>query len=464
MARSVASGVSGGLIRAATYNHGRIDWSAIAADAFGNAFGNSIVGEMQAGGDQVSSAGPVDPTKRNEHAIEALTKEAEKYGGFDKIPSNSPALRMAMESAKAGNEAVFVLAKSGEAGMDFAGPINLASADADQWKAAFASQLKAGARDLAISGGVIAGMFQTVGDGLIGAGTLLKDVLLAQQYMLLGGDRHLNRAIPGFELRREGFNSIEAVGQAVADIAKDPGRYIGDVIGRSVDEVASRLRTAQDTDALGDWFLYGASVGNITMGVASVIAGAAGAARLATASAREVTSLLRTRIDKLAPDVRANPIAPELSRGMALRTSGQPDFTIPWGKGIEKQGFAWENRIAADTPSSARLPANFKTFDFFDDATGTAISAKTVDTMTSARLAKPEQIYSRIKRDIDAVVNFDSYTLKGVTLSSDTIAMRELRLAIPGATANDQWLQVQRAIQYGQQNGVTVRVTRVPGG
>ncbi|MFN9806483.1 MAG: hypothetical protein ACK56N_08640 [Betaproteobacteria bacterium] len=49
MASSLASGVTGGLIRAASYNHGRIDWSSIAADSFGNAIANSIVGEMQAG-------------------------------------------------------------------------------------------------------------------------------------------------------------------------------------------------------------------------------------------------------------------------------------------------------------------------------------------------------------------------------------------------------------------------------
>jgi hypothetical protein len=47
MASSLASGVSGGLIRAATYNHGRIDWSAIAADSFGNAIGNSVVEGMR---------------------------------------------------------------------------------------------------------------------------------------------------------------------------------------------------------------------------------------------------------------------------------------------------------------------------------------------------------------------------------------------------------------------------------
>jgi hypothetical protein len=62
MASSVASGVSGGLIRAATYNKGKIDWSAIAADAFGNAFGNSIVGEMQESADAIQRA-YADPSR-----------------------------------------------------------------------------------------------------------------------------------------------------------------------------------------------------------------------------------------------------------------------------------------------------------------------------------------------------------------------------------------------------------------
>ena len=45
--RQFVGGVTGGAIRAAAYNGGKIDWSSIAADAFGNAMGNSIVEAMQ---------------------------------------------------------------------------------------------------------------------------------------------------------------------------------------------------------------------------------------------------------------------------------------------------------------------------------------------------------------------------------------------------------------------------------
>lgn len=317
---SIVNGTIAQSVRMQVYSDGKVDWASIAGDAFGNAIGNSVIDALRPGGNQGTSAEPVDPTKRSQQAIDALTKEAEKYGGFDKIPNNSPVLRMAVESAKAGNEAVFALAKSGEAADGFAGPIMLAS-EGESWKDAARSVLRQGARDLAISGGVVAGMFQTVGDSLIGAGALVKDVLLAQQYMLGGGDNALNRFLPGFEMKQEAYQNVRALGQAVEEIARDPGRFIGNTIGKSIDNVATRLQVAQQTDELGDWFLYGASVGNVTMGVASVIAGAAGAARLATAGAREVTTLLRTRIDEFAPDVRANPVAPELSRGAPVPTN-----------------------------------------------------------------------------------------------------------------------------------------------
>ncbi len=246
---------------------------------------------MRPGGDQAAMAESVDPAKRNQQAIDALTKEAERYGGFERIPGNSPVLRMAVESANAGNSALATLAKSGAAA-DIDGRIMVAGGGEVGWYS-----LRQGARDAATAAGVVAGMFQSVGDGVIGAGALLKDVLLAQQYMLGGRDSAWspNRLLPGFEMKREAFENVRALGQAVAEIAKDPGRFIGDAIGRSIDTVATRLETARDTDKLGDWFLYGASVGNVTVDVASVIAGAAGLARIGTATAGELNALLRAR-------------------------------------------------------------------------------------------------------------------------------------------------------------------------
>jgi filamentous hemagglutinin family protein len=134
---------------------------------------------------------------------------------------------------------------------------------------------------------------------------------------------------------------------------------------------------------------------------------------------------------------------------------------IEWGKGIQGQGMPWENHLASQLPAGSRLPPNFKTFDFFDNATGVAISAKTLDTTTMAKVANPSQVYSSLKGNIDATVKFTEYSLGRTTLSSSQITARELQVAIPKGTTTAQWEQINRAVQYGQGKGVTVKITTV---
>lgn len=98
---------------------------------------------------------------------------------------------------------------------------------------------------------------------------------------------------------------------------------------------------------------------------------------------------------------------------------------------------------------------------FFDRTTGIATSAKTLDTTTAAKIANPSQIYSSLKGNIDSAAGFAEYSLKDVTVSSSQITRRELQVAVPKATTSAQWDQINRAIEYGQGKGVTVRITRV---
>ena len=71
------------------------------------------------------------------------------------------------------------------------------------------------------------------------------------------------------------------------------------------------------------------------------------------------------------------------------------------------------------------------------------------------------QVYSSLKRSIDAAANFVESSLKGVTVNSTQIVSRELQVAIPGNTTSAQWSQINRAIEYAQSKGVAVKVTRV---
>ncbi|MNX72147.1 hypothetical protein D3C86_1034890 [compost metagenome] len=134
---------------------------------------------------------------------------------------------------------------------------------------------------------------------------------------------------------------------------------------------------------------------------------------------------------------------------------------IKWGVGIQEQGMPWENYLASQMSASSRLSVNFKTFDFYEAASGTAISAKTLDTTTAAKLANPGQIYSSLKGNIDSAAKFESYTLGNFSLNGSMINTRELRVAVPSETTSAQWVQINKAIEYGKSQGVKVTVTEV---
>jgi len=121
----------------------------------------------------------------------------------------------------------------------------------------------------------------------------------------------------------------------------------------------------------------------------------------------------------------------------------------------------WEDYVGTSLPADARLPKNFKTFDYYDGTTKTAVSAKSMDTQTMAKLANPNQVYSSIKGNIDAVAKFERSRLSGETLTSSMISNREIQLAIPANTTKAQWTEINRAIEYGKSQGVAVKVTQV---
>jgi filamentous hemagglutinin len=134
---------------------------------------------------------------------------------------------------------------------------------------------------------------------------------------------------------------------------------------------------------------------------------------------------------------------------------------VVWGKGIQGQGMPWEDYLAAQMPSSSRLPPNFETFDFFNRATGVATSAKTLDTMTAARLTDPTQLYTSLKGNIDVVFQFEKAQLGNTVVDAASISARQLQVAVPAGTTPAQWQQIEKAIQYGKNMGVKVVITAV---
>ncbi|EKN3560096.1 hypothetical protein RSJ44_001158 [Yersinia enterocolitica] len=144
-----------------------------------------------------------------------------------------------------------------------------------------------------------------------------------------------------------------------------------------------------------------------------------------------------------------------------IATVNQSATGIKWGQGISQQGMPWENYVGTQLPANTRLPKNFKTFDYYNPISRTAISVKTLDTTTAARVANPRQIYSSLKGNIDTVAKFDTYRLSKQPLDSSMISRREIQLAVPANTAKAQWTEINRAIEYGKSQGVNVMVTQV---
>nr|WP_223821168.1 VENN motif pre-toxin domain-containing protein [Pantoea sp. M_3] len=96
-----------------------------------------------------------------------------------------------------------------------------------------------------------------------------------------------------------------------------------------------------------------------------------------------------------------------MSRNTASATVSAAEVGMKWGQGNMKQGIPWEDYVGKSLPADARLPPNFKTFDYYDGTTKTAVSAKSMDTQTMAKLANPNQVYSSIKGNIDAAAKFE---------------------------------------------------------
>jgi hypothetical protein len=129
------------------------------------------------------------------------------------------------------------------------------------------------------------------------------------------------------------------------------------------------------------------------------------------------------------------------------------------------RGYAFEKFLETLFPG-AKLPDRFKTFDFFRienqvARTGTAISAKTLDTNTLSRIANPNLVRYKINGYINEMLNFTEHRLEGLKLTSPQITARELHLAIPANTSPIHMQQIENCIQYGIDNKVKVVITKV---
>ncbi len=82
---------------------------------------------------------------------------------------------------------------------------------------------------------------------------------------------------------------------------------------------------------------------------------------------------------------------------------------------------------------------------------------KTLDTQTKVKLTDPKTIYSSIRENINSIIDYKGAGKDGFRLDVADIIKREIVIAVPKSKSMPQWEQINKAIVYGSDNGVTVK-------
>jgi hypothetical protein len=140
---------------------------------------------------------------------------------------------------------------------------------------------------------------------------------------------------------------------------------------------------------------------------------------------------------------------------------------ITWGRGIRNQGLKdqggpWEDFLEKQMPPRSRLHQFSKTWDLKGETSGTAISAKTLDTSSYWYAKNPANVYYTLARYIREAAEYDNGPKpKKINIDRSEISARQIQLAVPLYTSQAQWQQIKRAIKYGRDRGISVIVSKV---
>jgi hypothetical protein len=134
------------------------------------------------------------------------------------------------------------------------------------------------------------------------------------------------------------------------------------------------------------------------------------------------------------------------------------DANIGWDR-TTKPGLQFEDFDEIKYPELRRLPPGAKTFDFFHDVSGEALSNKAIDPLCYSYIKNPQKIYSKVEGYIDAAASYRkpraSFDLEPGKISSKT-----LRLAVHDYISPTQWESLYRAVLYARSRGVKIIIRR----
>jgi len=237
-------------------------------------------------------------------------------------------------------------------------------------------------------------------------------------------------------------NNIDDWQQAQIDIEQAPNISRGEKFYRVVlfsgGEILQFIIPENELELI---LLPAASLGKIVGGASKL--------RSIGISEEVIQALPPGRIDDATRLISAGPIRSQLSNSR-----------VRFGGDIQVQGFDWENAIERTGDFGERLPGGFVAFDFYDRATRTAVSAKTLNT-NAASYESPSAILRRIGNFVDATLDFSSSNRLAYSLKATDISSRKIELAVPADIGQFQNEAIRSAVLDAKNRGVIINVTYV---
>lgn len=154
-------------------------------------------------------------------------------------------------------------------------------------------------------------------------------------------------------------------------------------------------------------------------------------------------------------------LAPSKIRDLGLNVV-EEKFKLNWkNPDVFARGMEYEDLVVPELEKAgiSRLAPNTNTFDAFNKISGHAVSIKSLNTQTPAKLLDPKQLEYAM----------DSYVrkVKGVKIIPETKAQRfeikrsdvlssEIRIGVPKATNMDQWLSLQKSAMKAEKQGIKI--------
>ncbi len=136
------------------------------------------------------------------------------------------------------------------------------------------------------------------------------------------------------------------------------------------------------------------------------------------------------------------------------------DAKIVWNGGIKDQGEPFEDIYSRLHPWVTRLNPVSKTFDFYFEDGGRAVSLKTLNILSYTYIKNPKNIYARISRYIDSAANYHIPRTR-YDVNPNRIRYRQLSIGIPESTSPSQWKYIMKADSYAKSRNVLFEITRI---